>query len=305
MPFVRTALRASAGLGVVSAIGLGFIYWYDSRGQRPDTSFDASVATPTYRSGGPRVVFDVGHRNWHTPTGRYRPLADLLRYDGFDVGASASAVTHASLDSVTVFIVANAIGPGGHEGWDAFTASERDVLREWVNAGGALLLVADHAPFGAAAASLAQTFGVTMYRRFARDDVHHSGWDNEKLLFSRTNHLLTPHPITDGRRSGERVNSVVAFTGQSLSVPSTATPLLRMDDDAYDWESRRVRASAAGHAVGIAMPFGKGRVVVLGEAGMLSAQVDPLGFRMGMNQPGNDNRQFALNTLHWLAEATH
>ena len=61
-----------------------------------------------------------------------------------------------------------------------------------------------------------------------------------------------------------------------------------------------------GRAQGIAMTFGQGRVVVLGEAAMLSAQVStrndpPRTAPMGMNEPGNDNRQFVLNTLHWLS----
>jgi hypothetical protein len=76
-----------------------------------------------------------------------------------------------------------------------------------------------------------------------------------------------------------------------------------MDDGAYDWESRSVRRSARGHAQGVAMRFGQGKLVVLGEAGLLSAQVDPLGFKMSMNRPGNDDRQFALNVLHWLSGA--
>ncbi|HKP85248.1 MAG TPA: DUF4350 domain-containing protein, partial [Blastocatellia bacterium] len=63
--------------------------------------------------------------------------------------------------------------------------------------------------------------------------------------------------------------------------------------------------SAAGRAQGIAIEFGKGRVVLLGEAAMLSAQVikrpDRPDFRMGMNRAGIDNRQFALNLMHWLS----
>jgi hypothetical protein len=64
-------------------------------------------------------------------------------------------------------------------------------------------------------------------------------------------------------------------------------------------------ASAAGRAQGLAMPFGAGRVVILGEAAMFSAQVvripgrDPM--YMGMNVPGHDDQQFALNVLHWLS----
>ena len=50
-------------------------------------------------------------------------------------------------------------------------------------------------------------------------------------------------------------------------------------------------------------------MVVLGEAAMLSAQVSRgaaaqlLGrqeIQMGMNRQGTDNRQLALNIMHWL-----
>jgi hypothetical protein len=44
-------------------------------------------------------------------------------------------------------------------------------------------------------------------------------------------------------------------------------------------------------------------VVVLGEAAMITAQIDQRQYRFGMNQPGIDNRQFALNVLHWLSGA--
>ena len=64
-------------------------------------------------------------------------------------------------------------------------------------------------------------------------------------------------------------------------------------------------ASAAGRAQGLALAFGSGRVVILGEAAMLSAQVVNIPgretIRMGMNVPGSDDQQFALNVLHWLS----
>jgi hypothetical protein len=56
------------------------------------------------------------------------------------------------------------------------------------------------------------------------------------------------------------------------------------------------------------MKFGRGRVVILGEAAMFSAQVirstqagQTRESRMGMNVPGNDDKQFALNVLRWLS----
>lgn len=57
-----------------------------------------------------------------------------------------------------------------------------------------------------------------------------------------------------------------------------------------------------GRAQGIAMTLGKGRVVVLGEAAMLSAQLaGPNKMPFGMNRTGIDNRQIALNIMHWLS----
>ena len=42
-------------------------------------------------------------------------------------------------------------------------------------------------------------------------------------------------------------------------------------------------------------------MVALGEARMLRAQRERSGSRVGMNLPGYDNRQLALNILHWLS----
>jgi hypothetical protein len=62
---------------------------------------------------------------------------------------------------------------------------------------------------------------------------------------------------------------------------------------------------------GLAFGFGKGRVVVLGEASMfgsrfvLGTEAQRMGkdrLRIGLNRPDlDDNRQFALNVLRWLA----
>jgi hypothetical protein len=97
------------------------------------------------------------------------------------------------------------------------------------------------------------------------------------------------------------VNRVVTFTGQSLSGPPGALPLLRLSDGAYDWESRTVRYPAAGHAQALALIAGSGRVVISGEAALFTAQVDPLGRKFGMNRTDTDDRQLLLNILHWLS----
>jgi hypothetical protein len=50
------------------------------------------------------------------------------------------------------------------------------------------------------------------------------------------------------------------------------------------------------------LKYGKGRAIFLGEAAMLSAQVTGANqMKFGMNRSGIDNRQLALNIVHWLS----
>jgi hypothetical protein len=170
-----------------------------------------------------------------------------------------------------------------------------------VRNGGALLLITDHEPFGSGSAELGKRFGVDMSLMVSVDPKNET---KNGLLFSREKNLIGDHPIMNGRDQSERINRVLTFTGQSLKGPAESVQLLKFSDTAMDmgYGPSRKKVSAAGRAQGIAFKFGKGRVVVMGEAGDLSAQIygsDPVG-KMGMNVPGCDNRQFALNIIHWL-----
>jgi len=67
---------------------------------------------------------------------------------------------------------------------------------------------------------------------------------------------------------------------------------------------RRYEVARGGRAQGVAFELWRGRVVVLGEAAMLTAQVTGRGSRkFGMNWPNNDDRQLALNIVRWLSRA--
>ncbi|MDP3740253.1 MAG: DUF4350 domain-containing protein [Hyphomonadaceae bacterium] len=281
-----------------------------------DPDFKPAVASPAYASGGPVVAIDEAHQNFHTATGNYRPFAELLRADGYRVRASTSKLSAETFKGVDIFVVVNAEG--------TFAGAEADALRDWVKAGGSLLLTADHEPFGAAMESLGLRFGVSMGKGRAYDSEV-PGRITTQLTYSRANGLLGEHPILEGRNASERVNLVKTFTGQSLGLPQGASPLLRFGATAREAVTvaqlnqvgeaiarNEVIAggppSVAGRVQGLAMPFGKGRIVVLGEAGMFSAQAVkfPPGsgqqdFKFGMNLPGTDDRQFALNVLHWLS----
>jgi hypothetical protein len=293
-----------------------------------DPDFKVIVAKPAYARNGPTVRFDEAHANTHTATGLYKPFAELLKSDGYRVTASTRKFEPEVLTGVDVLIVANA---NAHNFADpAFTEAECDVVRDWVRGGGSLLLIADHAPFGTSAANLAGRFGVTMGKGWVFDaNRTPNGFSiTTQLVFSRENGLLGEHPVLRGRDASEEVKTVRSFTGQSLTVPEGATALLTLgatareapttDDLDAEAEARSAKppsgttgsrsAAVAGRAQALAMPFGRGKVVMLGEAALFSAQIVTLPdgdrtrvMKVGMNTPGNDNRQFALNVMRWLS----
>jgi hypothetical protein len=321
---IKTSGCCRWGYGI--AVALFFGVAVQAQQQMADPEFQVRVDKPAYQGNGPLIVIDEAHNNFHTADGRYKPFADLAKSDGYRVTPGTKPFDKASLSGVDILVIANARGRRTEA---AFTEPECDAVRDWVNAGGSLLLIADHAPFGAAAESLGKRFKVEMGKGWVIDRGNKSGSVTSQLDFSRDNGLLGDHPLLRGREPSEEVKRIRAFTGQSLSVPEGASNLMKLGETAREAQGQRELNTAAqllakdapaaeeldahskavgGRAQGIAMPFGKGKVVILGEAAMLSAQIIKSGegdqqrtVKVGMNVPGYDNRQFALNILHWLS----
>lgn len=316
--------------------------------QIADPNFDARVEHPAYTGTHPKILFDEAHHNFHTAAGRYKPLVDLLTNDGYVITPNKEKFQRGVLKGYDILIIANAMGAERQNMPEAdkpaFTDEEYQAVRDWVEAGGALLLIADHAPFGAATEKLAGVFGVDMGKGTTIDDNNYDQEDGNNnrgfLVYSRDNKLLTDNPITNGRNQSERVSRVITFTGQSLKGPVGSFEFLKLSDTAKDRptpsadapsvpldrlpngqplppgvtvQGRRASGppvSSAGRAQGIAFNLAKGRVIVLGEAAVISAQLiqgvaaqaaGKSEIRMGMNRKGIDNRQLGLNIMHWLS----
>ena len=290
--FTGFVLLACAGASIVRAQ------------QVVDLTYDTRVARPAYKQDGPRVFVDEAHRNFHTAGGRYKPFADLISNDGYRVSANTVAFSAASLKEARILVIANATGePPANS---AFTDAECDAVQEWVRSGGSLLLIADHAPYGSAASALGRRFGVDMSATATADEQnYYRPFGNPGfIVYRKADGRIADHAITTGRDLSEAISTIMTFTGQSLKVPAGSVALLMLADTARDRVagSATDTTSAAGRAQAVAFSFGRGRVVVLGEAAMMSAQTTGPDKRpMGMNQPGTDNRQFVLNTLHWLS----
>ncbi len=294
--------------------------------QVPDADFRATVDKPAYVEQHPKVLFDEAHLNVHTASGTYQAFVGLMTSDGYLVTVNPKLFSPESLAGNDVLIISNARGEARRSEKPAFTQAECDAVSQWVRGGGGLLFVVDHYPTGHAAEMLAKALGVHLGKGRTADAANAAIGLQGGIIFDRAKNGIGDHAITRGRGPEEQINRVGTFTGESLKGPEGSVSLLILSDSAVDYfpsdaaddgtqgnrsNSQRRRnvpvgsepqASAAGRSQGVAFTLGKGRVVVLGEASELSAQRAGPGQRpMGMNYPGIDNRQWAINIVHWLS----
>lgn len=287
--------------------------------QVPDPNFRFANPSPAYQVGkGPVVCVDEAHFNFHTAEGRYKSFADLLRGDGYIVQPSKPAFTAESLAACRVMVIANASSEQNREDWayphvSSFSRDEIVAMFNWIRGGGALLLIADHSPFAGAAADLGAMLGAAFVDGYV--EVNPEG-NQMPDVFSIAAGGLRAHATTKGRSERESVTQVGTFTGSAfvlsqgfeslLVLPPAATNIFvwrqslgQTAPPSEEWP----RVSVAGWSQGAARTLGKGRVVILGEAAMCSAQLaGPEKFTMGMNHPkAAQNAQFCLNTVRWLS----
>lgn len=301
--------------GLLAASMSGCISMHDDAAQTSDTDWSPVVSNPQFAQGdGPQVLVDAAHGNFHTIDGRFAAFAELLALDGYRVQSASAAVTPELLAQASVFVISNALFGGDDAEWilptsPAFTSDEIQVIVDWVDEGGSLLLIADHMPFPGGTADLANRFGIIFLNGYAKKSLNEDG----TLSFSRSSSSLADHAITRGRSASESVESITGFTGQAFRFVGDVQPLMYMPHDwkvflpieAGAFDSTTPVVSARGLIQGCVLRYGTGRVAVFGEAAMFTAQSvvrDGAVRKMGMNHPDADeNAQFVLNLLHWLS----
>lgn len=301
IPLARSALllifAASASLGQ----------------QVPDLEYNPPIREPAYLSEtGPRVAIDEAHHNFHTANGRYKPFAQLLRRDGYVVDRLRKKLSSKSLMDADIVVIANPIHSSNDRNWtlptpSAYSKQEIAALREWVEAGGSLLLIADHMPFPGGAGELAKSFKIRFSNGFARPKTRQPGQTDRFRLHKG----LKESVVTKGRNKYERVTEVVSFTGSAFLLPLGATPILVFGPDWVSLEPKRAWTFTAdtpallieGWCQGAILEFGQGRVAVFGEAAMFTAQrAGPQKRPMGMSRPeAKQNHKLLLNVMHWLS----
>lgn len=274
--------------------------------QVADPTGDLTVAQPRWSDGtGPRIAIDAGHHNFHSVDGRYAPFATVLRHDGLRVVGRDGPLTAEALAGVDVLVISNALDARNESDWtlptpSAFSAEEIAAVRAWVEGGGALLLIADHMPFGGSTEALARAFGVQFDNSFALLEGPE--------VFSRANGRMQDSPVTTG------LTEVRSFTGSSFQAPPDAVVALRLDSEfmivmpheAWEFDGQPRRPATAADARLALLTVGKGRVAVSGEAAMFTAQVSGPNRdrRTGLNAEGAEqNKALLLNLMRWLAGA--
>jgi len=171
--------------------------------------------------------------------------------------------------------------------------------RSWVERGGSCSSSPITRPSGSGSGS-GSCIGVTMHRGFVEVPVSRRIRSSSRSRTVASAIIPSPRETDRGPPSGR----VMTYTGQSLdgrpdrpcSCACRKRPSKRCRRATRSCRVPRPGARSGHHV-------GAGRIVVLGEAGMVTAQVSRRA-RYGMNAPDNDNRQFVLNVMHWfVAEA--
>ena len=314
----------------------------DAGAQEPsEPLFLPAIGNPAYAAGeGPVVLVDGGHFNAHLVEGSDRAFAEFLRRDGYRVRPTRSAFTGDLLSTAEILVIPIPLHERNQvRGYPSRIAEETDwslphpsafspeeimAVRDWVQAGGSLLLVSDHSPAAGAVADLAMAFGICFSDGHARDCRLDRGESHcgslDRGPFRRSDGSLVDHPITNGRAATEKVDAIPTFGGSAFRADTNAVelePLLVFRPGAISLEPtvphvftpETSRVPIEGWFQGAALRIGEGRAVFFGEAGMFFAVLNSLSkCPNGHECPdatwaaiAEQNPQFLLNALHWLS----
>ena len=259
----------------------------------------------TYGSNGPVVLFDHAHLSGNTKDGLYKPLASLLEKDGYQVGSISRNFNANNLKSAKILVMSNVYGQNVN-GWlvdsaQALVSNELQALKNWVNSGGKLILIADHAPFPSRVKNIGNAFGFDFWNCMVSDT---SSKDNVQL-YNKGEKTLKKHAITEGRNDKESVDQIALFTGSCMGIPAKAKSLITLNDKAvavFRDEDGPYTKSAAGMSQAAVMNYGEGKIAIFCESEMFTALTHkPSKTKIGMNyQYATENPQFILNVFHWL-----
>lgn len=277
--------------------------------------FSFENETPAWAKGqGPQVLI---HRSVspYVQRGSFDPFKTLSETDGLSLNYLDTAIDAKTLSSAKILVIPNAYTKdyasySTLEAPSVYSGPEIDLIKDWVQEGGSLLVLADHSPFAGGTIKLAEAFGFSYMTGHTLNKASLSSRINVNIDFSLENGLLADHPITNGAMGRKKISHYFAFGGQAIIAPKEAVSILTTPDyfetllgfsASRDFYSA-LRLPTGGQSQGAAMEFGKGRLVIMGETGGFTAQLIKGSRAFGFENPeADENKEFVLATMRWLA----
>jgi len=284
---------------------VGAISCSDSN-QQPDPDFIPKNTKTTFSQlNSPIVLIDEAHHNLHSINGRFRPFTQVLESDGYIVKPNRKKFTLENLKQADILVIVNALDSNRRDYnppyGDAFEDDEVEAVKQWVTQGGALFLVADHAPFPKVIEKLSSSFGFEFGNGHVND-----------AIFRFDNNGIKNHVIIDKTTHSKRITQVKTFGGSAFKIPEAAKLLLVLDKDTislvpdipFQINAKTQRVPVEGWSQGATLEFGSGRVAVFSEAMMFTSQhIVSTNEKRGLVSVGAEqNERFLLNVMHWLSQ---
>jgi hypothetical protein len=280
-----------------------------------DSPFDASISNPKYKKQkGPTILIDAGHHNFIVEMGLIKPFVDLSTNDGYQPIIDSGVFTPAYLSNYQMALITPAMpfkfgSKKEVTNEITYTADELTALKDWVNKGGALIMLSEHAPIDKSMTPLFNTFGIQLSIGAVFDSLNYDtsiklASAETMLIFNNSNGLLnSDHPVITGNNRKELVQNIETYTGSALT-GAGYTNIFKLSTNAKIKKWNGSQPSGGGDSQCLVGRFGKGKVVALGDCNGFTAMYINTGgkkFSAGMQVETYDWRQFVLNTLHWLS----
>ena len=281
--------------------------------QRADDVIIPKIENPRFKEGkGARILIDQSHNNFHQLNGRFKPFADLMTNDGYQLDSINDIKKLLKND---VLVISNPINQKNIRNWrqpiyNAFSEEDISYIKNWVKKGGKLLLIADHMPFSGAANKLANAFGFNFCDGFAYQKKENR---NAPDVFSIQNNRFLNSVISDGTL-GKKIDNITTFTGSSFTIPKKAKGILKFKkgdyclapEIAWRFNDDTPSSDLENNYQGAILEFGKGKIAVFGEAAMFTAQTitnDSGTYKFGFHsEQAPNNIQFIRNLIYWLSK---
>lgn len=230
------------------------------------------------------ILIDQGHNNWYS-----LDRSDDWSYQGFAEALHSNAMETMTLDNapVTLEELENYAAYVIPLAMDEPTTAEIEAMQTYVENGGALFIIADWGGvFSDPSQALANVFGISLDANIVVDVNHDIDMHDEYgtcdcwIRYDAAN--FSSHTIMDG------LNSLQTYATTGM-LPGTASPLIRTNTD----------ATPADRAIAVALNYGAGRVVIVGDSNYFDDENPNYPIRpIGLAQ----NRQFAINIVNWITQ---